>query len=168
MTKVGIFYGSSTGMTEDIARLVQEKLGKENADLLNVDSVGVDTLSKYNNLIFASSTWGMGELQDDWENFAADMDKVDLSGKKVAIFGVGDQKLYPDTFVDAIGVLYKKAKDCGATIIGKVSTEGYKFEKSMGLIDDKFAGLPLDEENQPELTDSRLNKWIEEIKSSFN
>jgi flavodoxin I len=167
MNKIGIFYGSSTGVTEDIAKLIQEKLGEDNADLLNVDSVSVDRLSNYDNLIFASSTWGMGELQDDWEKFIKNIDKADLSGKKVAIFGPGDQNLYPDTFVDAIGVLYKLAKDHGATVVGKVSTEGYSFDKSMALEGDKFVGLPIDEENQSELTEARLNKWLTELKKEF-
>ena len=114
-------------------------------------------------LILGIPTWGIGEIQDDWAVFLPGLKDLDLTGKKVAIFGLGDQESYPDTFSDALGTLYDSLSETGCEIIGSWSTLGYEFMDSSALRDGMFAGLVLDEENQPQLTDLRIKDWLETI-----
>ncbi|MDL2208813.1 flavodoxin FldA [Parabacteroides sp. OttesenSCG-928-O15] len=164
MKKTAIFYGSSSGTTEDIAGRMAGKLGIDSSDVYNVGEAGVDDAAGYDVLILGSSTWGVGDLQDDWEGFLPKLKKADLSGKAVAIFGVGDSSSYSDSFCDAVGVIYKELQGTGATFCGAVSSEGYSFDDSVALVGDKFVGLPLDEDNESNETDGRISRWIEQLK----
>ena len=110
-----------------------------------------------------------GELQDDWEAFVSHLDAADLSGKTVALYGLGDQKAYPDAFLDALGTLYEHVKRRGANVIGRWPTHGYTFTHSSAVIDPAvadgaFIGLALDEENQPDLTPHRVDKWVKRLR----
>jgi flavodoxin I len=111
MGKTAIFYGSTEGNTENVAYKLKDLLG--GVDVYNVDSASADDLQKYDNLIFGASTWEIGELQEDWETFIDVLDDVDFAGKTVAFFGTGDADGYPDTFVDALGIIYERIKDSG-------------------------------------------------------
>jgi flavodoxin I len=164
--KIGIFYGSSTGQTELIAEKLQQLLGKENADLINVDLATEKDLVKYPFLILGTPTWGVGEMQDDWEDYAEILEKTNLKGKKLALFGLGDQDTYPDNFADGVGMLYNKIKD-KATIVGKWPKNGYQFNESEAVRDNYFVGLIIDQENQAGKTNERLEKWVEMIKKEF-
>ena len=104
-------------------------------------------------------------MQTDWEDFATKLSEDDFAGKIVAILGLGDQDSYSDTFCDSIFLLANLAKK--ATIIGKTKNENYNFQSSKGLNGDEFLGLALDEENQSDLTSTRLNNWLDDIKNSF-
>lgn len=165
MAKIGIFYGSTLGDTKGGAELIASKL--DGAELVDVSGANKESLEAYDVILFGSSTWGLGELQDDWLSFIAEIDTYNFAGKKVAVFGYGDQESYPDTFVDAIGDIHDAAEKNGAEILGLVSTEGYNFIASKAVQDDMFVGLPLDEVNQSNLTEERINKWLEGIKSAF-
>ncbi|MDH6311879.1 flavodoxin I [Parabacteroides sp. PFB2-10] len=164
MKKTAIFYGSSSGTTEDIAGRMAGQLGIDSSDVYNVGEASVDDAAAYDVLILGSSTWGVGDLQDDWEGFLPKLKKADLSGKAVAIFGVGDSSSYSDSFCDAVGVIYKELQGTGATFCGAVSSEGYSFDDSVALEGDKFVGLPLDEDNEGNETDGRISRWIEQLK----
>ncbi len=164
MKKTGIFYGSSAGNTEVVAKTIAKKL---NAEIYDVSRNPVDKISQYENLILGTSTLGLGDLQDDWDAFLSDFEKADLSGKTIALFGLGDSATYPDTFVDGMGTIYETIKDKGCWIIGQVDTDGYDFDDSTALVDDQFVGLPLDEDNESDLTDSRIDKWIDELTAAF-
>jgi len=164
--KIGIFYGSSTGQTEMVAEKLLQMLGEENADLINVDGATKKDLEKYPYLIFGTPTWGVGEMQDDWEDFSEILEKTDLKGKKIALFGLGDQDTYPDSFADGIGILYNKIKD-KTGVIGKWPKNGYIFNESEAFRDHAFVGLILDQENQPAKTTARLEKWVEMLKKEF-
>jgi flavodoxin I len=164
--KIGIFYGSSTGQTEKIAEKLQQLLGEENADLINVDMATDEELKKYPYLIFGTPTWGVGEMQDDWEDFAEILDKTDLKGKKAALFGLGDQDTYPDSFADGVGMLYNRIKD-KVKIVGRWPKNGYVFHESEALRNDAFVGLIIDQENQAGKTIERLQKWVEMLKKEF-
>lgn len=166
MKKIGIFYGSSTGQTEMVAEKLQHLLGEENAELINVDIASKEDLEKYPYLVFGTPTWGIGEMQDDWEDFSESVAKANLKGKKVALFGLGDQDTYPDSFADGVGVLYEKIKD-KATIVGKWPKTGYMFNESEAYRGNSFVGLILDQENQSALTTERLAKWVEILKTEF-
>ena len=165
MGKTAIFYGSTEGNTESVAFKLKDLLG--GVDVFNVDSASADDIQQYDSLIFGASTWEIGELQEDWEGFIDVLDDVDFSGKTVAFFGLGDADGYPDTFVDAIGIIYNKIKDSGAKFIGAVETDDYTFDDSAALIDGKFIGLPVDEDNESDLTDGRLAKWVAQIKDQL-
>ncbi len=164
MNKTAIFYGSSTGNTESVAKTIATKL---NADIYNVADDPIENITDYNNLIFGSSTWGIGDLQDDWDSFLPKLAKADLKGKTIALFGLGDCEGYPDTFVDAIGTIYETIKDKGCKIVGMVKTSEYSFSESKAVADSSFVGLPLDEDNESNLTNSRLDKWLNEISKQF-
>jgi flavodoxin I len=167
MAKIGIFYGSTTGNTEKVADLICKEFGEENAELFNVDVTELADVVKYKYLIFGVSTWGVSDLQDDFEDFMDILDQVDFSGKKVALFGLGDQSTYTDSFVDAMGVLYNRLKKKGAKIVGFVPRKGYSFSDSMALVKDQLAGLALDEEFESHLTHQRVSEWVAELKKEF-
>ena len=165
MGKIGIFYGSTEGNTEEVAEKVQKALG--NADVHNVDSATADDLAEYDILILASSTWEIGELQEDWESFIDVLDDVDFSGKKVSYIGVGDADGYPDTFVDAIGMIHERIADSGAEFFGAWPTDDYTFDESKGVVNGKFLGLVIDEDNESNKTDGRIAAWVKQIKGEF-
>lgn len=165
MISTAVFYGSTTGNTEQVAKRIAEKL---HADIFDVANVPADKLADYRNLIFGTSTWGVGDLQDDWDAFMPQLTKVSLEGKTVALFGLGDSITYADSFVDGIGLIFEAIKDKGCTIVGEVDTGGYDFEDSRFCIDGKFIGLPLDADNQDDLTEKRIDRWIERIRAEFS
>ena len=164
MAKVGIFYGSTTGVTEDIANRIAEKI--DGAEVFNIDG-NVDELENYDVLLLGTSTWGFGDLQDDWQTVLDELSNLDLQAKKVGYFGTGDQGTFADTFIDALGIINDEIKKTGATIIGQTSTEGYEFSESRAVVDGKFLGLVVDEINQPDLTDERIDAWVEEIQKEL-
>jgi len=164
MKKTGIFYGSSTGNAENVAKMIAEKLGAEAFDVANSPS---DELSQYDNLILGTSTTGAGEIQDDWYDFLTDLEQTDLKGKNVAIFGLGDSISYADTFVGSMAVIYEAVKDKGCTIVGAVNADDYEYDDSEAVIEGKFVGLPLDEDNEDEKTEERVDNWLEILKENF-
>ena len=161
MSKIGIFFGSTTGVTEEIANKISNNL--EGAEVYNI-SGNEDKLNDFDVLILGTSTWGFGDLQDDWQGTLDELANLDLSGKKVAYFGTGDQSTFADTFIDGIGIINDEIEKTGALVIGQTSIDGYEFSGSKAVVDGKFLGLAIDEVNQSELTDERVEKWISEIK----
>lgn len=166
MKRIGIFYGSSTGNTEAAAEKIQQALGS-NADLFNVSSTPASKVAEYDNVILGTSTWGMGDLEDSMYTFVEDLAKVDLKGKTIALFGMGDQNSYSDTYCDGMGHIYEAINGKGATIIGAVDTDGYDYSSSISVVDDQFVGLALDEDNQSDLTEGRINAWVGKLKEKF-
>lgn len=167
MQKVGIFYGSSTGNSEAAAEQMQKEFGEDIATIYDVSNAKAADLEKYTNIIFGCSTLEIGELEYDFEDFLPEIKSANLDGKKVAIFGLGDQESYPDTFVDSIGITYEELEGKGCQLVGKVSTDGYDYDESRGEVDGEFLGLPLDEENQGDLTEERIKEWVEKLKNEF-
>lgn len=168
MQNIGIFYGSSTGNTEAAAKQIQNELDADIVKTFDVANAKANDIEQFSNLLFGSSTWGIGDLQDDFEDFLPEITSANLEGKKVAIFGYGDQDSYADSFVDAIGRIYEALEGKGCEILGMVSTDGYEYDKSKAEINGQFVGLPLDEENQSDLTNERIKSWVEELKNHFN
>lgn len=160
---IGIYFGSQTGTTDGIAALIARQLTGHDVTVQCVLNVPPEQLARHELLILGTSTWDIGELPYDWQRWWPNFDQLDLSGRSVAIFGLGDQSGYPDTFCDAMRALYDKAIERGACVIGGWSIEGYEFEKSAAVIDDVFVGLALDEVNQPEWTQARVEAWCEHI-----
>ncbi len=168
MKPIGIFYGSTTGNTKKIAKKIKEHLKSEIIDIYNVREATQADLEKYENIIFGSSTWGQGELQEDFKNFLDVIKKANLKGKKVAIFGIGDSSVYPDSFADALGVIFEALEGKGVTFVGEFSTSGYNFEKSLALFDEKFVGLPLDDDSDEDQNKARIAIWSELLNQKMN
>ncbi len=160
MKKTIVIYGSSTGTCEAIAEKIASKLG---TDVLNVQDLTADIIAENENLILGTSTWGAGELQDDWYDGVKLLQAADLSGKIIALFGCGDAESYGDTFVGGMGELYEAVKASGARLVGQVDVDGYTFDDSSAVVDGKFVGLPLDDVNEDDKTDSRIDDWLAAI-----
>lgn len=157
-----VIYGSSTGTCQDIAGTIAEKLGVEAIDVQNLSA---EVVANNDNLILGTSTWGAGELQDDWYDGINVLKEADLSGKTVAIFGCGDAESYSDTFCGGMKEIYDAAQ--GANILPGVSTEGYTFDDSEAVVDGKFVGLALDDVNEDDQTEGRIDAWLEAIKPAL-
>lgn len=164
MNKTIVIYGSSTGTCQSIAEKIASKLKVEAIDVQTLDAGVVDS---YDNLIIGTSTWGAGELQDDWYDGLKLLQGANLSGKTIAIFGCGDCESYGDTFVSAMGELYNGLKGSGAAFIGRMPTAGYNFSDSEAVVDGEFVGLALDDVNEEDKTDERIDAWIESIKDKL-
>jgi flavodoxin I len=164
MGKTIVVYGSSTGTCEAIAGKIAEKLGVE---AINVSDLTADVIAENDNLLIGTSTWGAGELQDDWYDGVDTLKGADLSGKVVAVFGCGDSASYSDTFCGAMKELYDAAKAGGATVVGEVDIDGYTFDDSDAVVDNKFVGLALDDINEDDKTDGRSDAWLEQINGSL-
>lgn len=166
MKPIGIFYGSTYGMTEKAAEKIKKAFGRSKVDIYNIKNAKVEDMEKYSNLIFGTSAWGIGEMQDDWEYFIDNLSQIDFSKRKLALYGLGDQKEYPESFVDGLGTLYCRLPD-KSCVVGLTGTKGYDFYFSLAAKDEKFIGLVLDEHNQKNLTDERVNKWVTQLKKEF-
>lgn len=163
MDKIGIFYGSTTGSTENVANRLAKLLNVAADDVHNVANTAPSKTGDYDLLVFGSSTWGSGDLQDDWEDFIAGVEELSLRGKKIALFGVGDETM-SDTFCNAVGTLYDRLHETGAEIVGAFPDGVYSFHESTADRGDGVAiGLLLDETNHADLTDGRLAEWAKLI-----
>ncbi len=169
--KIGLYFGSSTGATERVAILIKEEIaGYEVADVdVSVVSMGnLQTMANYQYLIFGCPTWNIGELQDDWALVYPSLDAVNLRGRKVAVFGCGDQFGYSNSFNDSIGILSEKAMDLGAEPVGWVpQDESYQFEYSKGATNGVLMGLFIDEDNQAAQTPQRVCNWVNWVLEEF-
>jgi len=158
--KIGIYYGSTTGNTKSAAEAIRDAFTGEEIVCESIAKAQPDGLTGYDLLILGSSTWGDGELQDDWAAFLPKMDSIDLTGRKVALFGHGDQGGWADTFLDAMGILYDKVVERGATVIGSWPIDGYDHTDSKAVRDGRFVGLALDEANQSGASAGRIAAWV--------
>ncbi|MBS4055918.1 MAG: flavodoxin [Bacteroidetes bacterium] len=165
METIGIFYGSTSGTTKSAAIEIQKAFGK-NADIHDIKDINIDMIARYTNLIFGTSAWGIGDMQDDWEDFIDNLSGIDFSGKKLALFGLGDQDEYPESFVDGLGTLYCRLPD-KSVVVGSWPTEGYSYYFSLADKDGKFVGLVLDEHSQAASSAERISRWISQLKKEF-
>ncbi|MCU0392169.1 MAG: flavodoxin [Thermoflexibacter sp.] len=165
--KIGLFYGSDTGKTKEVAEKIADLVGTENIDLHNLVDTKPSKVLDYEYIIFGAPTWYDGQLQADWETNLPTLSKLDFSGKKVAIYGLGDQYGYAEYYLDAVGVIADAVTAQGADLHGLWANEGYEHTASKGERDGYFLGLALDEDNQAELTDERLNAWLSQVWQEF-
>ncbi|MEL7069948.1 MAG: flavodoxin FldA [Cyanobacteria bacterium J06581_3] len=169
MAKVGLFYGSTTGKTADAAEQIQTALGGESVvDLHDIADSEASSLAEYDYLIIASPTWNIGELQDDWQAVFDDLDEVDFSGKTVAYFGTGDQIGYADNFMDAMGQLEEKVSGLGGKTVGYWPADDYDHSESLALREGKFCGLALDDDNEEEKSEGRIQEWAALVKQAMH
>lgn len=163
--KIGLFYGSSTCYTEIAAEKIQAVIGENIVELFNIKTEPVSKIDDYDILIFGISTWDYGELQEDWSPIWHQLDSVNITGKIVALYGLGDQLGYGEWFIDAVGILHDKLSLQTPRFVGYWPTDGYQFSASKALTadGDQFVGLALDEDSQYELSDQRIEQWCLQI-----
>ena len=175
MSKIGLFFGTDTGNTRRIAKDIASKLGSDAAKPVNIRTAVVDDLLHYDLLILGTPTYGEGALPGlstgnattSWEEFLPTLVGQVFTGKKIAIYGLGNQKSYPNDFVSAMYYLYDSFTQCNATIIGAWDIEGYQFNYSKAVLDGQFLGLALDQENQKDQTSERLDAWLAQLQTQL-
>lgn len=163
-----LFFGTQTGTTEAVAEQIQKELADLVGECRNIYGVKKEELEDADFLVLGGSTWGDGELTDDFQDSLHILEAANLSGKTVALFALGDQYGYGYNFVSAMKIVYDTVKKCGAREIGSgVSRAGIDFEHSESLQDDAFLGLVLDEVNQPEMTEKRIKEWVSTVRQEL-
>lgn len=168
MKKIGIVYSFNTQKTSKIAKRIAEAFGETaNVEMVNVEEISSEKFLKYNNLICGTATWFDGELPNHWDEFVPDLEDMDMKGKNIAIFGLGDQKGYPENFLDGMGILAEIIETQGGRLVGFTSTEGYKYESSRAERGEQFCGLGIDYETQGNKNKDRVNAWVEKLKLEF-
>ena len=150
MKKIGLFYGTTTTKTASIAKKIKEAFGSDKVDLVSVEDAWKKDFESYDNIIVGVATWFDGELPNHWDEVRPELEALNLKGKKVAIFGLGDQVRYPENFV------------------GFTSIDGFNFEMSRAIRDHIFVGLAIDKENQSKQTNDRIKNWVEQLKKEFD
>lgn len=176
MAKVGIFFGTDTGNTRRIAKDIATTLGSIAAKPVNVRNASVADMLAFDILILGTPTYGEGLLPGlssgtattSWEEFLPTLAGHDFSGKKVAIYGLGNQKGYPTEFIDAVFYLHQQFQQCGATMMGAWAIDGYNFKASKAVVDGQFLGLALDQENQKDQTPERLAAWLNSLAGAWD
>ena len=163
--KIGLFYGSTTCYTEMAAEKIQAALGEDLVELNNIKDVSLSNCLNYDILILGISTWDYGELQEDWESNWQQVANLNLSDKIVALYGMGDQVGYPQWFQDALGMLHDELTPTGCHFIGYWPNKGYQFTASKALTADGkyFLGLAIDDENQYQQTEERIEQWTSQL-----
>ncbi|MEO0439110.1 MAG: flavodoxin [Pseudomonadota bacterium] len=162
--KIGMVFGSTTGNTEDAAELIRAELAGRVEAVHNVQGMELQDMTQYDVLLVGIPTWDIGQLQEDWERRLMDVANLDFDGVQVAFFGDGDQFGYPDNFQDAMGIIRELFVACGAKAdIGHWPAEDYDYQESKALINGKFVGLALDDLQQPEKSEERIQGWVSQV-----
>lgn len=165
--KVGIIYGSDTGMTEEITHNIVDEWSVSDIEVIEVTNVSHSDFERFEFLILGLSTWYDGDLQSDWESYFDEFKTIDFSNKTIALFGLGDQYGYGEYFIDGVGMLAEVIIANGGNIIGKWPTKNYDYTESKAEIigENLFYGLAIDEDNEPELTQGRLKEWLGQLEN---
>jgi flavodoxin I len=166
MSKTAILYSFNTQKTSRAAKMIIEAYGA-GLEEVNVEEITPSTFLSFDNYIMGVPTWWDGELPNYWDEFLPDLEELKLKDKTFALYGAGDQKGYPENFVDAIGILAAVLEDRGGKLVGFTKNEGYEFEGSKALRGEQFCGLPLDFENQARQIKTKIKDWVEQIKKEF-
>jgi flavodoxin I len=167
MNNTAIFYSFNSNKTAKIGAKITELYGKEKIDVINIETATAQEIIKFELLILGVPTWFDGELPNYWDEFVPALEDLDLKGKYIAIYGLGNQHEYPENFGDAVGIMAKLIQERGAKLVGLTSIEGYNYESSLAEFDGKFLGLILDQETQPRLSKERIAHWVNDLKSQF-
>ncbi|MCF6358001.1 MAG: flavodoxin [Draconibacterium sp.] len=167
MKKIAIIYSFNTQKSKKVAEKIVAAFGENSIEVINAEELTTEAFDKFDNFILSAPTWFDGELPNYWDEFIPDLEEMDLDGKTFAVFGLGDQKGYPENFCDAIGILVEILEECGAKIIGETSLDGYTYEASKAERNGQFVGLPIDQENQGRLTQGRVENWVNRLKKQM-
>ncbi|MDP4208022.1 MAG: flavodoxin [Bacteroidota bacterium] len=167
MKKIGLFYSFNSHKTAKLAERIKEEFKDTSFEALNAENVNEKQFLTFDNLILGVPTWFDGELPNYWDEFGPAIEDMDLKGKYIALFGLGDQVGYPENFLDAVGIMAELLESRGAVIVGLTSTQGYSFESSKAVRDNKFLGLAIDFENQAHLNKERVQQWASQLRKEF-
>ncbi len=170
MNKTVLIFWPKGGNVEHAADMITKEFGEITE--LPMDKVTVETLAQFDKFIVGGSslgaeTWEGTQIESPWNKFFNIIKTVDFSSKKVALFGLGDQVLWPSNFIDSLDTIYNSFIEANAQIIGAWPTEGYHFTDSKAVKGDHFIGLALDEDQQDELSEERIQTWVKQIKAEF-
>jgi len=168
MSKTAIIYSFNTKKTSKIADRIIEEFGQDRLEVVNAEEITEELFLSYDHIIMGVPTWFDGELPNYWDEFVPALEDLDLKGKKIALYGLGDQKGYPENFLDGVGIMADILEEQGASLVGFTSTEGYEFESSRAAREGQFAGLAIDYENQGSKNKERVAAWVEQLKSDFS
>lgn len=170
MKKIGVFYGSSTGTTKNVAEIIAVAMKgdgrKYEVDLFDVADSKPSDVANYEVLILGSSTWGCGDLQDDWCDYILGLKELDLRDKTIALFGCGDETM-SDTFCGAVGELYRHLQNTGAKFIAPFDASEYTFDETTAFVNGQYVGLLLDEVNHADLSGKRIKDWTDKVKKEI-
>jgi flavodoxin I len=164
---VGLYYSTTTGNTETVAGYIGAALGIEAEDIGSAED---EAILAHDAIVVGAPTWHTGADEQrsgtSWDEWLYDqLPNLDFTGKKVAIFGVGDSGSYSDNFCDATGELYECFTKQGAEIIGGTSADdGFDYTESKGVVDGNFVGQVFDEDNYYDASEERANAWVEQLK----
>lgn len=172
MKKIVLLYWPKEGSVEAAAKKICASFQSSDIDIFDVDSFETSHLDDYEMIIMGNSTvgaenWEDADADNKWNKFFRETKSYNLSNKKIALFGLGNQILYPAHFVDGLGILNTEVVKFGGKLIGKWPTEGYSYTDSEGVEGDMFFGLALDEDTESELTDQRINEWTSILKKDI-
>jgi flavodoxin I len=167
MEKVSLIYSFNSNKTSKVAEKIKEAFGGDNLELINAETLTEEEFLKNKVAILGVPTWFDGELPNYWDEFGPILEELDLKDRTYALYGLGDQKGYPDNFLDAVGLMTEILEKRGARIIGHTSTEGYHFHKSRAARENQFTGLAIDFENQATQNSARVKKWVEDLKQQL-
>lgn len=160
-----IVYGSMTGTTEDVAKQIGSAF--DAAAVVSAADADGTTFDGCEFLILGASTWGMGDLQDDMAAFLVEFGSMNVSIKSGAVFGLGDQSCYADTYVNGMADMAGAIKAKGIKLLGATSAAGYDHADSLAQTGDQFVGLALDEDNQSDQTAGRIDAWVRQLKAEL-
>lgn len=168
--KILVLFWPQGGSVHKCAGLIHEMLDTNEADLVELTEFNPQSFNDYSLVIVGCSTvgadsWKDASKSDEWGPFFARMNKdgIDLKGIKVALYGLGNQVLYPDHFINSTRIIHDELKQFNPTFIGKWPIEGYSFNDSEALVGDHFLGLALDEDTEGHLTEQRIEGWLGQI-----
>jgi len=168
MKKTALIYWPKKGNVESTAAKLAAYFTKDSIDVLTISEVDISNLAAYDFLIFGGSTIGADNWEDThttkWYRFFEDLKGISLEGKSAAIFGLGDQVLYPEHYVDGMAIIRDELVKAGAKVIGSWPVEGYEHTDSKSQEGDHFIGLALDDDHQGELSNDRIDKWVKDLK----
>lgn len=167
MKKTAIIYSFNTHKTAKAADKIADAFEPVQLEKVNAEDIDGKKFLAFDNLILGVPTWFDGELPNYWDEFVPELEELDLKGKTIALFGLGDQIGYSENFGDAVGILAELLQQRGAKLVGYTETKGYSFESSRAEINGRFAGLLLDQENQARLSSERIKKWVTNLLTEF-
>ncbi len=112
-----LVYASMTGNTEEMAEAVAEgvKSTDESLTMKEVMDAYASEMADYDGILLGAYTWGDGELPDEFLDFFEEMDDVDLTGKKAAVFGSCDSSYAQ--YGAAVDILIDKLRERGCEVI---------------------------------------------------
>merc|ERR1711869_186291 len=133
-----------------------------------IGDVSPKDLEGFDGIIAGVPTWHTGADEQRsgtaWDDYLEEIKALDMGGKPVAIFGLGDQAGYGDNFCDGIEEMHNTFKAAGAKMVGYVDASGYTYDESKSVDGGKFLGCPFDQDNEDDQTEDRAKAWVDQIK----